>query len=438
MNRNPDISLKRAQNLHQIRKDARQPSVIYNFYDQLRTVINSESEPVDTRLIFNCDESPFNLSPTKTAAIGTKGESLHRISGSAGRDNISVLACVRNTGEALPPLIVFKGKNLDGKWIPSQDDYLKGTTFAATSHGWMEEEVFFRWFTGQFISKINELRAELKSDSYAVLIFDGHASHVSFRIIQEAKQNKIHLIRLPAHLTDCLQPLDKTVFSAVKTEWDKQLVNYGREQIGRGSLTIPKPKFVELLCKTFEIALTKKNIKAGFESCGIFPVDEDKFPKHLFIPSELKKYLQIKAANEIPKNSIKSPGVFRIIENESSQIQSSTSSDDVPLNLSKKKDQKDLGREQRHENDFEVQSITQLFCQTLAHKCTDSNNKKSRVRVNSRYAEVLTTNEILERTRRIESQRLEKQKQIDERREKRQLKAVAKPKKLVFNDEVGC
>lgn len=59
------------------------------------------------------------------------------------------------------------------------------------------------------------------SNQHALFIFDGHASHRSVRILEEAINSDIVLIKLPSYLTDKLQPLDKCIFGPVKTGWEK-------------------------------------------------------------------------------------------------------------------------------------------------------------------------------------------------------------------------
>ena len=45
-----------------------------------------------------------------------------------------------------------------------------------------------------------------------ILIFDGHISHILLQVIDETRNNNIHIILLPAHTTHFLQPLDVGVF----------------------------------------------------------------------------------------------------------------------------------------------------------------------------------------------------------------------------------
>lgn len=76
--------------------------------------------------------------------------------------------------------------------------------------------------------------------------------------------NKITLIRLPSHLTDKLQPLDKCVFERVKTHWGKKLVDYGKSKMDQSHQRLTKKEFVELIGEVWRISMTPANIKSGF------------------------------------------------------------------------------------------------------------------------------------------------------------------------------
>lgn len=241
--------------------------------------------------IYNADESGFKSDPSRLRAIGEKGKSLSRVSGGSGRESTTVLACVGANASFLPPLIVFKGAGIQARWI-SERAY-PGTLYTVSKNGWMEEPQFFTWFTQSFIPHVNRIRQEENLPNQgAVLIYDGHASHISVRIIEAAIESKITLIKLPSHLTDMLQPLDKCVFGPVKTSWEKKLISFGKRQMGKGTGRLSKSDFVEMLGEVWTVAIKKSNILAGFKSCGIFPVDKTKFPRDAFRREELEAYLQ--------------------------------------------------------------------------------------------------------------------------------------------------
>ncbi|BES92409.1 Hypothetical protein NTJ_05218 [Nesidiocoris tenuis] len=146
MKRHSNLSLKKPELLQKARKKARDPFVVYHFYDAAKELYEKHSVDADSGcFIFNADESGFPNDPSRMRAVGEKGKALSRVSDGSGRENTTVLACISAGGHVLPPLIVHKGKAVQERWV-SAEAY-QGTMYAATSNGWMEEPTFFFWFT---------------------------------------------------------------------------------------------------------------------------------------------------------------------------------------------------------------------------------------------------------------------------------------------------
>ena len=75
-----------------------------------------------------------------------------------------VLAVCSAAGEALDPLIVFKGTNLQSTW--KGKDALPNTYYSCSQTGWMKAYIFHDWFQ-KFV--------ELTKDTWPlILLFDGH------------------------------------------------------------------------------------------------------------------------------------------------------------------------------------------------------------------------------------------------------------------------
>jgi len=69
----------------------------------------------------------------------------------------------------------------------------------------MEEPLFFNWFATMFVRNIETLRiSKNKPNQTAVLLFDGHCSCISLRILDLAIEKSIVLVKFPSHLTDRL------------------------------------------------------------------------------------------------------------------------------------------------------------------------------------------------------------------------------------------
>ena len=95
------------------------------------------------------------------------------------------------------------------------------------------------------------------------------------------------LCRLPSHTSHKLQPCDVGVFAPLKTAYRDQV-----ECLNRGGVdTIGKEHFTSLYRPAREKALTKRNIKAGWATTGLFPFhpervlrDTPKPPAQLNVP----------------------------------------------------------------------------------------------------------------------------------------------------------
>ena len=182
----------------------------------------------------------------------------------ANRENQTVLAVCSTDGKALDWLIVLKGKFIQTVWLGSES--LKDSYFPARISGWMTTKTFHDWFT-TFVETV-ETRPRL-------LLFDCHLTHLSFGTIDLAIHVNISLVKLPAHCTDVLQPLDISCFSPLKEQYEKLLAEFVHRTGGWQILL--KSAFYNLIAKFWREGLTKENSVSGFQKTGILPVDQSKY-----------------------------------------------------------------------------------------------------------------------------------------------------------------
>lgn len=391
MKRHPTLSFKKPEHLQKSRFDARKPAIIFNFYEDLEEVLNKYeiTYPEKSCFVFNCDETGFCTDPRRLKAIGEKGVPLSRVSGGSGRESISVLATVSADGQCLPPLIIFKGVAVQARWTTG--NAYPGTLYTTSSNGWMEEQIFNEWLTKSFIPHVMQLRLTRNMpDQAAILVYDGHKTHISYRIIKASLDNNIQLVKLPAHLSDKLQPLDKCVFKPVKDDWEKRLVNFAKKQVEkRESGRLSKCQFAEMLGEVWKSSMKPENIVKGFLSTGIFPCNSTKFPESLFDPIELAQY----------KN--KKQGIGKVADNavinespSTSNIHASVTPDVLPSAHS-------------------PQSIIGIFTSKLHSNTQPSIVKRKEVipRLKPlRYGEILTSEEVLMKQKEAEELRANKNK----------------------------
>ena len=78
----------------------------------------------------------------------------------------------------------------------------------------------------------------------------------------------VHIVKLPPHVTDKLQPLDATCFGPLKRLWEMTLNDYA-SNVG-ASEGLSKSLFIDLLSKNWQKRLSPTNVIAGFTKTGIF------------------------------------------------------------------------------------------------------------------------------------------------------------------------
>jgi len=84
LKRHPRLYFKKPEQLQKVRKDARRPDVVFDFYEKLMAVVLENNIYNHPELFFNADESGFHTDPSKLKSIGEKGQPLNRIVGGSG------------------------------------------------------------------------------------------------------------------------------------------------------------------------------------------------------------------------------------------------------------------------------------------------------------------------------------------------------------------
>ena len=273
------LTLKKAGLMQIARKNVTSdPFVIYGFYDLLEAEVKRLGIEDRPECVWNLDESGFPSDPSRWKTVGPVGKKTVRVSCGANRENTTVLAVCCADGKALDPLIVFKGKNLMSNW--RGNNVLPNTYYGVSDSGWMTTGIFHSWFE-KFVEETRGTRPLL-------LLFDGHLTHTSASTIELAMRENISLVKLPAHCTDVLQPLDVACFNPLKSHYEKELTMNVHQTGAREPLR--KADFGNLISKIWRKGLSEENIISGFRATGIFPVNASKYKVDRLDKVKLKTY----------------------------------------------------------------------------------------------------------------------------------------------------
>ncbi|CAB1115050.1 unnamed protein product [Ectocarpus sp. CCAP 1310/34] len=131
-------------------------------------------------------------------------------------------------------------------------------------------DVFIK-FIKNFHEKLG--RRDLLDGKPHVLVLDGHASHVSFEVIQLAKSLNIHLVQLPSHMSHVTLPLDVAGFGCFKKEVATAIAAFPSKH--GGALPRKRDK-AGLIGQAWSTSFTPEINQASFAGAGLWPVDKER------------------------------------------------------------------------------------------------------------------------------------------------------------------
>ena len=300
LKRHPTIVPRKTEQLSSSRARAQDPYIVAEWFHLLETELNKAGVADRPEQIFNVDESGFVTDPKSDVVLAKRGSRrVNQAIGGSGREQVTVNCGGSAAGQVLPPYVIYKGKNLYFEWTQGGPNNASYTT---SEKGWMEGAQFQDWFQRVFIKETAHLGHHPR-----ILIFDGHASHLTFALVEEAKRNNVVLLRLPAHLTHLLQPFDKSVFRPVKQYWQQLLREYARTHNG----PVSKNAFPKMLKRLYDKQFTAEQVTSGFKTCGIFPLDRSVVPYADLQPTPFMVLatLQPQPANQEAVPAPPAPGV---------------------------------------------------------------------------------------------------------------------------------
>lgn len=283
--RNPTISLRIPEATSAARARGFNRSQVQAFFRHLTGIM--EKYKFEPQQIWNVDESGFSTVPSQSVKIfATKGRKQVGILTSAERGHhFTAVCCVNALGTYIPPGFIFPRKNMK---LDLMDHAPAGSVGYAQEKGWMNGDVFLKWLE-HFVK-----HSKVSPQNNVLLLLDGHSSHKNIDVLTFAKQNGIVIFCFPPHCTHRLQPLDISFFGPLNIFYNQELNSWLKNHLGR---TVTHQQVTGIFREAYLRAATVKNGQSGFESAGIFPLNENIFPDYMFAPADVTE-------NELPE-----PGV---------------------------------------------------------------------------------------------------------------------------------
>jgi hypothetical protein len=133
-------------------------------------------------------------------------------------------------------------------------------------NGWTSNAIGLEWLRRIFIPNTSP-----SGSGHRLLILDGHGSHTPIDFMWECRENKIHLLYLPAHASHLLQPLDLAPFSVVKSSYRDAIRALSALD---DAAPVKKERFVTSYNLAREEGLSERVIRAGWKAAGLVPFNK--------------------------------------------------------------------------------------------------------------------------------------------------------------------
>ena len=261
LRRHPEVSGRLAQHAESVRVDKELTK------DEWTTWLNESLSPAlakaryDPHYVFNEEESglfiDFDTRSLKVYVLrGTTTCATRR-----GYDthHVTLVACVSADGFYVRPSQLWPSALTRGDLFQHQACPI---LVKATKTGWSSEDIFIEWLR-EFASLTSPTASPYKA---VVLIVEGSKTHLTRAIIEEAVKLGVHLVALPSHLTDVVQPLDVNVFGPFKAALKKRQREWRAKNRDK---SITPSLFVQFVTESWMQFVTPSVIMSGFKRAGI-------------------------------------------------------------------------------------------------------------------------------------------------------------------------
>src|SRR5262249_7088572 len=145
-------------------------------------------------------------------------------------------------------------------WFPTNTQSV-GVAFAVTKTAFVNSDLIFDWFRDIFLPDTKPANPS----TWRLLLFDGHVSHLTDKLIDLAWFEGVILLAFPSHATHILQPLDLTAFGALKIAYRTRIAELFRLADGAPQ---KKKIFYETYMEARKAAFSRSTLRKGWAKAG--------------------------------------------------------------------------------------------------------------------------------------------------------------------------
>ncbi|XP_045773273.1 uncharacterized protein LOC123872791 isoform X1 [Maniola jurtina] len=189
------------------------------------------------------------------------------------KPSLTAVFCGNAEGTMLPPFLIFQGDDSEPGWVACAP---RGSNVVATHSGWLDFASFELWFKTTFLPRVTKRKGK------KILIGDCLSSQLTIGAIKLCNQKNIKFVCPPPNWGPLVQPIVAGYFDALETHWRREVEEWRNSFKGEPDYALGS-SLVQLLTQTFNTntETISKSLKAGFEVCGIHPINREKVLERL-------------------------------------------------------------------------------------------------------------------------------------------------------------
>ena len=227
-----NLAEKLSQPWEHMRQAHTNANLIQDFFTVLETAVrlceSKSNETLTAAEIFNLDETGFdrNIAKNKRVIVKKRTGRVRSLSSGSGC-HVTMVNCISASGAALTPYFIMKGEikpKIGTKGVNSEGNLTvfglpQGAPFCMQTSAYVDD---LNWTKTISPWVINEMRLMLplskRNTKWQILVLDGCISHtMTFEALERFQEARILIVGMPSHTSADLQPLDVSVFKAVKS-----------------------------------------------------------------------------------------------------------------------------------------------------------------------------------------------------------------------------
>ena len=259
----PTLKVMRPRSTELYRAKCATPAALQRYFSELKKVMDKYDLHDKPQCIYNVDETGINTEHKPGNVVALKGSRPAAVTSSRSA-TVTVIACGNAAGSCIPPFVIFKGKRNQSELAAK---CTAGTQVRMSDTGWSNNVLFMDFLENHFLKHTSG-----GDPSHKLLLYDGHASHVTIAMIEWARDHKVILFVLPPHTSHLTQPLDVGCFGPFKRHLYAECGTFMRTHV---TDVITKYDLGELVCKVYPRAISAQNLISCFKKTGIFPFNAD-------------------------------------------------------------------------------------------------------------------------------------------------------------------